>query len=272
MKKLLIILAVLCLSCVITGSSAMAFTLGDYSGMLKFKFNDWDYGTLYGPTDNAPDGVSSGSTDSYGIFTVTSITDLLGNNLWSQTAGEALEGWFYGLSDDGQVIDGNFSGNIWSTGGKLEMYLGPRNLNPTTGPGAVPALGSAPAIDLWNAADGSLFLSADFVPGITADATTTYLQDIDSLTSPISGSGIGYLKVTGGSAASMFDSNLFAGGADFLLQNDYRSGTLDDPSYGWTVVSHDPVLGSNAVVPEPTTMLLFGMGVVGMLIRKKKVA
>jgi len=274
MKKLTLILAILALGIAFTTSSAMAFSLGGYTGLVKFKFNNWDYGTLYAPgTNNPADGVASGNTDSYGIFTVTSITDLVGNNLWNQTPGESLEGWFYGLSDDGEVFDGTGSGNIWSMGGKLEMYLGPRNLDPTAGPGVVPALPSAPT-DIWNVTDGALFLSADFVPGaVFGDPTTTLFGTISSITVPISGKSEAYLEVTGGSHASMFNSNIFQGGAaDLFLQNDFKSGDVTDPGFGWTAVSHDPVLGK--VVPEPSTMILFGMGIMGLAtrLRRKKVA
>lgn len=280
MKKVIFIIAALVLGLGFVTSEAMAFGLSldginPYYGEVQFKFNNWDYGQLYGAnTTINHGGAGSGRTDSYGVLQVTEIQ---GRNsggtwqtAWAPTASEALEGWFYGISDD-RVNLVNGTGTIYSTGGLIQLFLGPRNLNILAGPGTVPALGLAPT-DNWNASDGTLFLQGDFVPGIVmGDNTTTLASQVDSILDPVSGRGTTYISLTGGSHQWLFDSNGQPGGADFLLSNDYR-GPGD---FNWTVNSYDPVTGATTTpVPEPASMLFLGMGLVGLLTaaRKKKVA
>jgi len=279
MKKLLLFLGLTALAITISTSQAFAFSLemngNPYLGPIQFKYNDYDWGTIYGANtifDN--EGAGSGETNSYGIFNVTQI---LGQTnvgtwveVWSPTASEALEGWFYGLSDDKVDLNASGQGTIYSVGGIIEMYLGSQNMNITAGPNAVaPTLGNPPT-DNWDAADGTLFLSANFVPGAAlTDTTTTYAQQINSIANPLLGSGEAYLSLTGGLYAPMLDTNGYLGGtADLKMQANFNGPA----EYGWIAESFDPVRGT--VIPEPSSMLLFGMGMVGLAtrLRRKKVA
>lgn len=281
MKKVLIAVAMLMLAV----SPALAFDLGGYLGPVTFVFANLDTGTLY-PADTSLTGQADGEGDSFGILTVVSI--LNSNTLtpvWSPSAGEAIEGWFYGIDDNDVTLNGVGQGTIESVGGKVDLYLSTPNLLTTTGP--VPTMPMADLnapTDIWNVTDGTLFLSLDLVPGIntlSGDLTTTYHQDIDSILTPIEGGGTGYLAVTGGAYQTAFDSNGFDSiypGADFVFQLQFRGS---DPSQvinpgptpaqqaaGWLVKSEGGAQGE--VIPEPASMILMGIGLFGAARLRRK--
>lgn len=188
---------------------------------------------------------------------------------------------------------------VASTGGILNMYI-----NPYTSFGAAGAfgqgllgygnasctIGTLCYNGISNVAGGGLFLTADFVPGVldaAGDTTTTVNGDFNALTTPASGGAQSYLSVTGGSHAATFDTNGFTftnnAPADLFSQNDFctpgdtgcvtlasgggapGSGLISDitasTDHGWLLKSNDPVRGT---IPEPGTLALLGIGLLGM--------
>lgn len=102
------------------------------------------------------------------------------------------------------------------------------------------------------------------------------------------GDGFAYGSIVGGSFAGLIVQDLIAPGVALALQFDLVTPVLDpgvDGIFGtgddflkdagtyqgigqWPVDSEDPVLFS--VIPEPMTMTLFGLGLAGLVIRRRK--
>jgi len=279
-KKLrkLFALGVAVLALGVLASSAFAFSfVSDYAGPIKFKFSNYSVGSLYFESSEGGYGYADGEEDAWGIFKVSSIAtdDLNETTLWFDGKdGEQLTGMYYGIDDDYWLLDDSGL-TIESVGGQIDLYLDSTtafdaNLGPSTRSGVA----SYPKVT-----DGILFLSTDFGTGIKfndGDADNdyiTYHNQLTSNTSPFTGGGSFYLDVTGGAYADMFESNRW------VLTDDngntvYRDffGQFDTTTSGagpWLVKSEDPIQG--AYTPEPASMILMGIGLVGAVLRRKRV-
>lgn len=343
MRKISLILAVLCLGITMTTSSAMAFTLaGGYTGPVKFEFGSFDSGTTGYPAPGAgaviadwpgvgadgvaplplvptdpsigADGVSgspapnsnpaslygagfsgdgnfypagTAKEDSWGIFDVSRIVvPVSGATLWEKgDNGEFLTGYFHNEVDHYVQQTGLSSGlpvyEIRGVGGKIEMFLDTTDdfaaLN--TGPGGRNGFGlygagttyGYPGTAADNGSEGALFLSMVLSPGVVlGDGITTFVSNF-SPSSTFLSNGLFFTDVTGGAFAGMFDTN-----KRFDI-----NGTAHDIEISYTARPHDVWTVSNtgdaftSAVPEPTSMLLFGMGMLGLVatrVRRKKAA
>lgn len=294
MKKILFVLSI---ALAFSTSSVYAFELaGGYTGPVEIKLKDWEQFVpgFPGPTGT---GLADGVTDLYGIMRLTSIETPGGTTLWSQSPGstEFITGVFYGLDlesatatlpSDGRFTSGALSGG---TAAILNLYLdttAPTAPNgvPSTGINSydptVPNAGNPPIPDSYTDG-GNLFLSLLFVPGIVplanevAGALPTVLQSSSTaLTSPFSGTGFGYFDVIGGTFASLFDTNGFntdPTGYNHPADIFFRSDITAPGEFGFNTKSDDPARANVGVIPEPSTFLLLGAGLLGaVLIRRKK--
>jgi hypothetical protein len=220
----------------------------------------------------------------FGILKITSIEDpLTGNALWQDTdAGAELVGVFTGIivktitPSGGQFV-------VDSTGGFLDVYINPAGSFATAGAFAqgmsgytdiACAIGTLCYDGITNVAGGGLFLSLEFAAvGVVADPTITVSGTFNSLTTPQTGTAQGYLDITGGLYAGMFDSNGQLGGSDFFNQNSFctpgepgcaslASAGGTPAQGGWALRSNDPVRGQ--VVPEPGILALLAISLLGV--------
>jgi hypothetical protein len=296
----------------VTVSSAYAFALVDpitgnpYYGPVDFKLSGYSYsadttydpGTTYGLDETyLISNVGGLYPETWAIVNLTSI-EIPGSSdqVWSSSgSGERIYGLVYGLYDWNVSPGGTFGVQISQIGGLFDLYLdtdshvGEYN----TGLG----LAGRTAFNAYNTVtntSGSVpFLSGKFNPGVQSPEPagppptapyTTIRQDVTGSTSPVTGKGTGYADLTGGNYFSLFNGNgqtdaygtnhdlffLF----DVKLPVDNTRTVGIDESTIWSQSINDPATG-NAVVPEPSTMLMFGMGMMGLatrVIRRKKVA
>jgi hypothetical protein len=210
----------------------------------------------------------------FGIFNVKNIQNLSGTvTYWNGNGGSdgtQLVGKFTGLVVDHiNPAGGGF--DIFFTGGTVTVYDVPNgSFNPTVQSAAsldleICGVAVCPASELW--------LVADFKPGIVTTGTaaeianTTLFSHVNSLTAPFTGSGQGFMDVTGGPNKAFFDTNGFPLGRDLFFQSTIQScapaGPVDcGTGNQWNNRSQDPVQAKTRI-PAPASLVLLGLGLLG---------
>lgn len=267
---------------------ALELISGDY----KIIFDNYDVGTTYttaanvavcgGAAANAVNiascdaaavspAIVGSSTDSTGILSIASITRLSDNAIYytrgtqtvinGVTFGPYLTGVFGGIRDYFASNDALGQTTALGIGGFFNIYNNPADYTSTLGPtgaGVNLDAGTYPSIT----DTGTLFLSGNFANGAAfAGQAASYVSNFNSNT--LAGSGSGFLDFTAGTAFNLFNQNNVANLNGTF--NDARMSVTYQPTTvsSWDVFSSGQVTG-NVAIPEPGTMALIALGLLGV--------
>ncbi|MFH0764078.1 MAG: hypothetical protein V1927_03665 [Candidatus Omnitrophota bacterium] len=203
--------------------------------------------------------------DSWGVATVAWIKELpsLTNVVWQRSASQELTFIFYGFDDNylgAPLVGESF---IYSKGGHVSVYLdNTPDFNGGSGSGGRTGLGTYTGVT-----DGTLVL--DLVPTILDSNGTTMSSHFNFTT--YSGGGGMYLDIVDGAWKDLYDTNSIpngtGGNSDFQMSWTVNPNS-PNPTGDWNV--RGAGFGTGSVVPEPMSMLMVTMGVLGFAVTHRK--
>ncbi len=209
-------------------------------------------------------GNANGKEDTWGVGSIASITSVpSGTTFFARSGSQELTLMFYGFDDD-FLSSPNPAGSttILSNGGHVSVYL---DTTPDFA-GVLGTVGRTAFASYTGATEGLLVF--DLAPSALTLFGHTLNSNFDFLTS--SGSGAMYLNTTGlGAWDSLYDTNTQLFGSDFSFTFTVRDNT--SPTVGDWVVRGDGG-GEGNVIPEPTSMVLLGIGLAGLARLRRRTA
>ncbi len=282
MKKILLGM-IICMALIISAGNAFAVPvtlsldgLWDWGTNYSFDGTNWTavtanpyFGTTGQSFVNGVAKTPDGNEDSFGIMRVNSIIGGGSTIFDRSTAAYELTVFYYGFDD--VYLDGTLSSaTIFSQGGRIVVYrdysknYDPANpLNPGTGRyNITPGVGDG----FTTITDGELVL--DLSARLVVDPGTGVNYTMNNTFNFVSQGGGGQilLDVVGGSWAQDWDTNTQDYGTDMKLT---FTSFANSGYNGWVV--NGVASGPGNVVPEPASMVMMGLGMLGLgFVRRKR--
>lgn len=264
------------------GAQALTLTAGE----VKFTFDTYsltyaDYTAGVGvkclsiaECDGADINTQTGAFedgDIWGIFSIAAIQNATtGVTTWVRGQdGQYLTGMYGGLKDqavetNGGIVQTQFS---YMNDGWLDMYLNTTDYNPTLTPA-----GRTSDRTYSGITGGELALSTVFAGSSVAGLPYSYVASTN--VQSVQGAGSGYLDIVGGSMAAQLDTDSMIDTAgntrDLFFGIKYDDASFNASQNGWRVVGTGDAKGVASEIPEPGSLALLGLGMLGIVGLRKR--